>query len=531
MCIVMIRHSWYRSTFFIHTFQLTGYKTNEYWSWLRDNWNSHVLNGKYALANVLLLAFLVYVSGFLTETAPIVIITIFMSAWFFDVSLYTKKQKKPLVITARVKRLIVPIAILFPLLPIFGLRTGFELSTLLPDVYIITFAFLLADILIPFIILAAGFVMRPIENSIQLGFIRKAQKKLASMPELVVIGITGSYGKTSTKFALAAILQERFSVCFTPGSFNTPMGICTVINNNLHPTHQILILEMGARYEGNIRELCEIAKPNIAILTNIGKAHLETFGSQEMIAKTKGELIDALDPGDTAIVNADDERVMKIVHDKNYITRISAGIKNGNYRAKNIRYDAKGCSFTVVGPLGEEVDVNTRLLGKHNVQNILLGFAVGSHLGMRMKTMAMAVTRMEPVEHRLELKTGGTYVVIDDAFNSNPVGAANAIEVLAAFEGGRRVVVTPGMIELGDEEEMLNREFGNVIGSSGIEQVILVGHKRTRPIYDGIIERGYPVEQVLVVNNLFEANNWLKGWLQAGDTVLYENDLPDTYNE
>jgi UDP-N-acetylmuramoyl-tripeptide--D-alanyl-D-alanine ligase len=250
-----------------------------------------------------------------------------------------------------------------------------------------------------------------------------------------------------------------------------------------------------------------------------------------MIAKTKGELIDALDPGDTAIVNADDERVMKIVHDKNYITRISAGIKNGNYRAKNIRYDAKGCSFTVVGPLGEEVDVNTRLLGKHNVQNILLGFAVGSHLGMRMKTMAMAVTRMEPVEHRLELKTGGTYVVIDDAFNSNPVGAANAIEVLAAFEGGRRVVVTPGMIELGDEEEMLNREFGNVIGSSGIEQVILVGHKRTRPIYDGIIERGYPVEQVLVVNNLFEANNWLKGWLQAGDTVLYENDLPDTYNE
>ncbi len=527
----MIRHSWHRSTFFIHTFQLTGYKTNEYWAWLRDNWNSHVLNGKYALANVLLLAFLVYVSKFFTETAPIVIITIFMSAWFFDVTLYSKKQKKPLVITHRVKRLILPIAILYPVLPVFGIRTGYQLAGLLPDVYIITFAFLLADILVPFIVLLAGFVMRPIENRIQLGYIRKAQKKLASMPELVVIGITGSYGKTSTKFALAAILQERFSVCFTPGSFNTPMGICTVINNELHPTHQILILEMGARYEGNIRELCEIAKPNIAILTNIGKAHLETFGSQEMIAKTKGELIDALDPGDTAIVNADDERVMKIVHDKNYITRISAGIKNGNYRAKNIRYDARGCSFTVIGPLGEEVDVNTRLLGKHNVQNILLGFAVGSHLGMRMKTMAMAVARMEPVEHRLELKAGGTYVVIDDAFNSNPVGAANAIEVLSAFESGRRVVVTPGMVELGDEEEILNREFGNVIGESGIEKVILVGKKRTRPIYDGIIERGYPVDQVLVVNSLFEANNWLKEWLQTGDIVLYENDLPDTYNE
>lgn len=531
MCVIMIRHSLHRSTFFIHTFQLTGYKTNEYWAWLRENWNSHVLNGKYALANVLLLAFLVYISKFLTETAPIVIISIFMAAWFFDVSLYRKQQKKPLVVTARVKRLLIPTVLLFPVIPAIGVRIGFQMSGLLPDVYIVTFSFLLADILLPFFILLAGYVMRPVENSIQLGFIRKAQKKLASMPELVVIGITGSYGKTSTKFAIAAILQERFSVCFTPGSFNTPMGICTVINNNLHPTHQILILEMGARYEGNIRELCEIAKPNIAILTNIGKAHLETFGSQEVIAKTKGELIDAIDPGDTAIVNADDDLVMKIVQDKTYITRISAGIKYGNYRAKNIRYDAKGCSFTVVGPLGEEVDVTTRLLGKHNVQNILLGFAVGAHLGMRMKTMAMAVARMEPVEHRLELKTGGSYVVIDDAFNSNPIGAANAIEVLSAFDGGRRVVVTPGMIELGEEEEELNREFGRVVGTSGIEQVILVGQKRTKPIYQGIIESGYPTEQLLVVNSLFDANNWLKGWLLPGDVVLYENDLPDTYNE
>jgi UDP-N-acetylmuramoyl-tripeptide--D-alanyl-D-alanine ligase len=531
MCVVMIRHSWHRSLFFIHTFQLTGYKINEYWSWLRENWNSHVLNGKYALANVFLLAFLVYISTFLTETAPVVIISIILGTWFLDVTLYKKPQKKPLVFTHRIKRLIVPMVVLFPIVPIVGLGTGFRLSGLLPDVYVIAFAFLLADILIPFLIMIAGVIMRPVENYIQLGYIRKAQKKLASMPELVIIGITGSYGKTSTKFALAAMLQERFSVCFTPGSFNTPMGICTVINNNLHPTHQILILEMGARYEGNIRELCEIAKPNIAILTNIGIAHLETFGSQEVIARTKGEIIDALDPGDTAIVNADDERVMNIVQDKTYITRITAGIKSGTYRARNIRYDSNGCSFMVVGPLGEEIEVTTRLLGKHNVQNILLGFAVGSHLGMRMKTMAMAVSRMEPVEHRLELKSGGSYVVIDDAFNSNPVGASNAVEVLAAFETGRRVIVTPGMVELGDAEEQLNREFGNVIGGSGIEQVILVGPKRTRPIFEGILERGYPEAQVLVVNSLFEANNWLKSWLQPGDTVLYENDLPDTYNE
>src|SRR5690606_37317585 len=138
------------------------------------------------------------------------------------------------------------------------------------------------------------------------GYIKQAQKKLKSMPDLLIIAITGSYGKTSTKFALATILSERFSVCFTPGSYNTPMGICKVINNDLQPNHQILVLEMGARYEGNIRELCDIAHPNIAILTNIGIAHLETFGSEDVIARTKGELIDALNPGDTAIDNGDD---------------------------------------------------------------------------------------------------------------------------------------------------------------------------------------------------------------------------------
>lgn len=531
MCLVMLRHSLYRGKFFLHTFQLTGYKINEYWDWLKENWNSHVLNAKYAVTNILLLAFLIFISRFLTETAPVVIITIFLSIWFWELSLYTKKQKKPLVFTARLKRLLVPILVLFPLIPALGGYTGVRLSGMIADVYVIAFGFLLADIMIPFFVILSGFLLKPIEKQIQIGFIRKAQKKLKSMPGLIVIGITGSYGKTSTKFALAAMLSERFSVCYTPGSYNTPMGICTVINNDLHPTHQILILEMGARYEGNIRELCEIAKPNIAILTNIGIAHLETFGSQDVIARTKGELIDALDPGDTAIVNADDERVMDILRDKTYITRITAGIKNGNYRAHNIRYDSSGCSFTVEGPLGEEIEVKTKLLGKHNVQNILLGFAVGSHLGMRMKTMAMAVSRMEPVEHRLELKSGGTYTIIDDAFNSNPVGAANAVQVLSAFEGGRRIIITPGMVELGAAEAELNREFGRVIGASGIEQVVLVGPKRTQPIFDGIRDTGYDENRVYVARNLFDANNWLKSYLQPGDVVLYENDLPDIYNE
>jgi UDP-N-acetylmuramoyl-tripeptide--D-alanyl-D-alanine ligase len=531
MCLVMLRHSYYRAVFFTHTFQLSGYKLKEYRTWLMSNWNSHVLSGKYALANVLLLLFLVFIGKYFTITAPVVLISVFISFWFFDVGLYRRKQKKPLVVTHRVKRFLVPMLLIYPILPITGVVIGIQLGSIVPDVYIFTFGWLLADIFIPFFVMLSGFLMQPIENRIQVGYINKAQNKLKSMPELLIIGITGSYGKTSTKFALAKILSERFSVCFTPGSYNTPMGICKVINNDLQPNHQILILEMGARYEGNIRELCDIAHPNIAVLTNIGIAHLETFGSKEVIARTKGELIDALNPGDAAFVNGDDEIILNMISKRLDITKVTAGIRNGNFLARNIKYDETGCTFKAISPLGEEVEVNTRLLGKHNVQNILLGFAVGSHLGLRLQTMAIAASRIDPVEHRLEFKNAGKYFIIDDAFNSNPVGAANAVEVLSAFQGGRRIIITPGMVELGDAEYELNKQFGDIIGRSGIEQVVLVGPKRTKPILQGILETGYPESQVYIARTLFEANSWLKENVQSGDVVLYENDLPDTYEE
>lgn len=531
MSIVMLRHIFYRTRFFVHTIQLSGYKQNEFWSWLKDNWNSHVLTTTYAFSNILLLVLLVFVGHRFTITVPPIVVSIFIVAWFLPVSLYTVRQKKPLVLTSRVKRLLFPVVILLCILPYIGIWASLQLHTVLPDVYILAFGWLLADILVPFFVLLAGLLTKPIENQIQKGFIRQAQRKLASMPHLKIIGITGSYGKTSTKFALATILSERYSVCFTPGSFNTPMGICKVINNDLQSTHQILILEMGARYQGNIRELCEIAHPNVAILTNIGKAHLETFGSQEVISRTKGELIDSLNPGEIAIVNADDPLVVANVRRRNDIAVISAGLETGDFRADNIQYNAEGCSFDVVDAQGERFSVKTRLLGHHNVHNILLGFAVGSHFGLRMQTMALAAARVDPVEHRLELKNAGNYTIIDDAFNSNPVGARNAIDVLASFNTGRRILVTPGMVELGDEEADENRNFGRHIGKSGIEQVILVGPRQSEPIKEGLIDVGYPSERIFVAKTLFEANEWLRSYLKNGDVVLYENDLPDTYNE
>ncbi len=526
--LVLLRHGFYRGRFFLHRFQQSGYKLNEYWAWLKDHWGAHVLTSTFALFNILLVGLMFYGRELLNETASIWILTIFAAVWFGPVGPYTERPKKPLAYTSRVKRLLVPY-LFFYLAPIaFAVATVERIPTQFADPYILAFFFSSASLLLPFFLLLAGWVMKPVETQIQNGFIRKAKKKLATMPDLKIVAITGSYGKTSTKFIIKTLLAERYNVCYTPGSFNTPMGITMVINNDLEASHQILILEMGARYMGNIDELCQIARPDVSVFTNVGLAHLETFGTMENIANTKGAILRHLPANGTAVVNSDDIRVMSQMT-RTDISVIPVGLNSGRFRAENIRYDVAGCHFTVVMDGSERAEVTTKLLGAHNVLNLLLGFGVGSHFGLRLQTMALAAARIEPVEHRLKLKRIGKAVMIDDAFNSNPVGAANAVEVLSQFTGGRRVIVTPGMVELGDIEEEENRRFGEAIGRANLELVILIGEERSKPILDGVLSTGYPQENIRIEKSLFTANDFLRDYLQEGDVVLYENDLPDLY--
>jgi UDP-N-acetylmuramoyl-tripeptide--D-alanyl-D-alanine ligase len=308
------------------------------------------------------------------------------------------------------------------------------------------------------------------------------------------------------------------------------MGICKVINNDLQANHQILILEMGARYEGNIQELCDIAKPDISVVTNVGVAHLETFGSQDSIAREKGRLVDNLAAGDIAVLNADDPRVSKMGENRAELNRILVGLEQGSIRGSNISYDTSGMAFDV--HIGDETErFNTKLLGAHNVQNLLLAVGVAHHFGIRLKTMALAAARIEPVEHRLELKRRGDLFVIDDAFNSNPVGAKNAVEILSRFNSGQRIIITPGMVELGEIEEKENRKFGKAIGKANLDLIVLVGEERAKPILEGIKTEDSAAMNVRVVHSLYEANELVQKHARAGDVILYENDLPDVYNE
>lgn len=529
--LVMARHMWYRARFFLHIFQQVGYKFGEFYNWLKEHWNERVVRPEHVLINIFILILYVFISELITRTAAAIIIIIPALFWFSAIkSLKPAREKKPLVYTPRIYRLILPFGVLCLLLPFLGTQLSFTRELLHPDVYALAIGWALGDVLVPLMLFIAAVIVAPLEKIIQLNFKRKARKKLKALSHVKVIAITGSYGKTSTKFILRDILKERYRVCSTPGSYNTPMGITKIINQELRAEHEFLILEMGARYPGNIEELCDIAQPDISIVTNVGIAHLETFGDKETISHTKEALIRRLKTNGTAVLNADDAEVMKMAT-RDDVELLTAGLDAGQVRGDNVEYGPEGTRFSVQFPNGAQTNVQTKLLGSHNVQNMLFAMSVGYKLDIRPETMAVAAKQIQPVEHRLELKEQNGFYIIDDAFNSNPVGAENAVEILSRFNSGQKYIITPGMIELGRLQEEANYQFGEKIGQANIDYAVLVGPKQTAPIQQGIESIESSTTQIKVVRSLFEANEYVQSLMQPGDVILYENDLPDSFSE
>ena len=519
-----------RIRFFLHIFQLETYKLDRYGRWLRDHTGDAVFRLSHLVGTGLLL---VGVAGS-SLGAPVWTAAFLFLAWslaFISSRRYRSDQeKKPLAFTARMTRLAVPTGLL-ALAPVAvgavaGIRTGTADGVLW---YLL--GFLVADLGAPLWVGMAALLMQPVESAIQEGFKKDARATLRERSDLTVIGITGSYGKTSTKFILAELLRQRYSVYATPSSYNTPMGMCLAINEKLKPEHQVLVLEYGIRYRGDIEELCDIARPDISVITTVGLAHLETMGSIENIATEKGDLVEYMKPDGTTVLNVDNDHVRRMEsRAPGPVWRVSVDEAEGaDITARDISYGTDGASFTVRDDAGDEAVFQTRLLGKHNVLNIVLAVAVGRAMGLRLRQMAHAVRRVQPVEHRLQLRQEGDVTIIDDAFNSNPIGFRNAVEILARMDGGRRVIVTPGMVELGEREWEENKALGAHIAAHEIDQVVLVGKEQTEALQAGLQEADYPTERMEIVDSLFDAQDFLKQYLAAGDVVLYENDLPDQY--
>lgn len=541
---VMARHLWKRARFHLHIFQQSGYKLKAYRSWIWNNWGTHVMPVKHGLYNLIILGLLLlsFYGISITETAITVTLSIFGFFWFIPANFYGgEKPKKPLAFTPRLIRLMIPYLLMCSVVPVYGTYLSHSMTVLLPNMFVLTFGWILGDILAPLFIFPAAILLSPLETHIHNRFKKMAREKVRSMKNLTVIALTGSYGKTTTKFILRDLLQERFNVLATPGSYNTPMGICKVINNDLQSIHQILILEMGARHKGNIKELCQIAQPDITIVTTVGVAHLETFGSRAAIAETKQEIVENMKSGGFSVLNADNDYASKMdIRDD--VTFIKTGIEHGEVKASDVQYGQEGCSFEVSfadNPGNEKQEQNGEhilnikmpLLGAHNVYNMLFAVTVAKKLGLRDKTIELAAQKIQQVEHRLELKKRGDIYVIDDAFNSNPVGAKNAVEILSTFKTGRKIIITPGMIELGDIQDKENRKFGQTIAKADLDLIILVGEQQTKPILEGYKSVKADSPNVKIVQSLYEANDLLGSFAKPGDVVLYENDLPDTYNE
>jgi UDP-N-acetylmuramoyl-tripeptide--D-alanyl-D-alanine ligase len=281
--------------------------------------------------------------------------------------------------------------------------------------------------------------------------------------------------------------------------------------------------------------MARLVKPHIGVLTAIGPQHLERFGSIETIEKAKFELLEALAPDDIAVINNDDPRIRRLAGAKwlPNVQRYGIEAANGavDLAAEDISHGPDGLSFTLVERNGTRTPMKTRLIGLHNVSNILAAATVAKAAGVSPQEMARAVGRLQPVPHRLEVHTDANGVtIIDDAYNSNPVGAFNALDALAEFQTGRKVLVTPGMVELGVEQDARNEEFGAKAAKT-CDFVILVGTRQTIPIRRGLESAGFEADHITSVRNLNEGLEALTGIVRAGDVVLFENDLPDLYEE
>lgn len=517
----------FTARYYLHMLQLESYQLDGYVRWLKKNhsrYSGTLTIGVGAAAAYYALWLLARV--FLSRTASAAAAGAVALAGFvclgvlLDRSLHAQPEKKPMSYTPRMKRLYACLALI-----------ALAVSLLIQLVFQLP-AFVVF-VAVPYLPLAAGFCMQPVERAISNHYLQEARDKLAARPELIKIGITGSYGKTSTKFILAAILSEKYDVLATPASFNTPMGLTRVIREQLEDHHQVFLAEMGARHVGDIKELIDLVHPTIGLLTSVGEQHLETFGTIETVADTKFELIEGLPENGAAFFASDGawvDRLYERAACEKYLTGTQGmGL---DMKAEDITVGAQGSVFMLCDKrTGEKVECRTKLLGRHNIGNIVLACAAARHLGLTMDEIARGVARIEPVEHRLQLLSGANgMTIIDDAFNSNPVGARAALDVLSAFEGRRRVVVTPGMVEQGAQEAEINRRFGAQMASR-CDEVILVGKKHTLPIVEGLRAGGMDAEHIHVTASLEEATAVLGQIGHAQDVVLFENDLPDNYNE
>lgn len=339
-------------------------------------------------------------------------------------------------------------------------------------------------------------ILSPLDKILKKSLVFLASQKINKIPNLTVIGITGSYGKTTIKDAVSHILNRKYKTIKTEGNYNTLLGVAKTILKNLKSEHEIFIVEMAAYQRSDIKNIARLVKPKIGIVTAIGPMHLERFETEENILKTKLELIESLPENGIGFLPKELESQFI-----NYFYSSNNG--NKNITAKIEYFSSKVELIIKIGKIFELT------------QDEILE---------RLKTMP-------PTPHRQEIiKTSAGITIIDDTYNSNPVGFLSALELLKNTPSQRRILVTPGMIELGHKQFELNKNAA-ILAAQIADYVIIVGETNRKSLEEGLREElGTNFEKkVLLVKDLETAKSKFSELVIANSAVLLENDLPDHY--
>ncbi len=520
---------------FLLVMQQCGYKGKRYLKWL-GNKDTPYLSRLMLLCLLAFLFFCVLNMCFASLAGELITSYIgFVSYILFDIiyinTEHSVNAKVPLKKTKRLVRLCITFIFLISAFT-FGLLILIDyLAFLIGEevVAILRLSLICATpMLIPYLLLVANGINQPLEILIARYYVNIAVNKLKNA-DVIKIGITGSYAKTSVKEILKTILSQKYRVLATPASFNTPLGIALTVKQ-LDSTHDVFIAEMGARSKGDIKELANIVKPTYGALTGVNNQHLESFGDIEVTKNTKYELFENLEKNGVAFFAIDNEISQELSNRFNgekYLTGLNE--QDNFVTATDIATTEKGVNFTLRIKGEQPVQCFTTLLGKHSVKNICLASAIAYKIGLTPDEIATGINRIQSIGHRLELLPNNkNIVIIDDSYNSSVDGFIASMQVLDDFNG-RKIVLTPGLVELGKEEGLANFEMGKELAKHA-DMVVIIGKHNAVMLINGLVEGGMDRENIKFAKSLNKGNELLNEIMQEGDVVLFENDLPDNYN-
>ena len=445
--------------------------------------------------------------------------------------------KKPLVYTMRMRR------ILGASVVIAAVATGAVAALVVVTPAVVGVLVVMALIALApggalLLVIGGNAVMAPVERHVQQGFVKQARQRMLAYQPLT-IGIAGSYGKTSTKHITARLLNAFMETLATPKSYNTMMGVTRTVNENLLPKHRAFIVEMDAYDTGEIAAMCRLVQPSIAIITSVGPQHLERFGTLDRIGAAIYELVEALQAGSPAVIYCGDPECARLAdraaHEGYRVVRYGVDGETADALdvvASDIEVTEKATRFTWRWAAeGLEYRIAIPLLGRHNILNVSAALAVVHLLGLPVAEAVRDTLLLEAAPHRLQLmRQPGGVTIIDDSYNANPVGVQNGLDVLAQMRGNKKILVTPGMVELGSREDDENYRFGEH-AAAVCTDIILVGERQTQAIQNGLRAAHFPTDHLHCVNTLAEVTAVIGQIAGEGDVVLFANDLPDTYLE